>query len=93
MGKYRVAVSDRAKKDLALIHKSGQKAIIRKIERIFLELSEDPYRGTGRPEPLRYLSGNIWSRRIDKKNRLRYLIQDDIVIVTVISVLGHYEDK
>lgn len=93
MGKYRVAISDRAKKDLALIYKSAQKAVIRKIEQIFLELSEHPYSGIGHPEPLRYLSGNIWSRRIDKKNRLRYLIQDDVVIVTVISVLGHYDDK
>ena len=62
---------------------------IHKIEQIFLELSERPYSGIGHPEPLRYLSGNIWSRRIDKKNRLRYLVQDDVVIVTVISVLEH----
>lgn len=93
MGKYRVAVTDRAKKDLSAIRKSGRKSVIRKVEQIFLELSEHPYSGTGHPEPLRYLGGNIWSRRIDKKNRLRYLIQDDVVIVTVISVLGHYGDK
>lgn len=93
MGKYRVAITARAKKDLAIIRKSGSASVIRKVEQIFLELSEDPYSGTGRPEPLRYLSGNIWSRRVDKKNRLRYLIQDDVVVVTVISVLGHYDDK
>lgn len=93
MGKYRIAISDRAKKDLSAIKKSGQKSVIRKIEQIFIELSENPYSGTGHPEPLRYLSGNIWSRRIDKKNRLRYLVQDDVVIVTVISILGHYDDK
>ena len=55
MGKYRVAVSDRAKKDLAAIKKNGQKAVIRKVERIFLELSEHPYNGTGHPEPFRCL--------------------------------------
>lgn len=93
MGKYRVAISDRAKKDLLHIRKSGQKTVIRKVEQIFLELSEHPYSGTGHPEPLRYLSGNIWSRRIDKKNRLRYLIQDEVLIVTVISVLGLYDGK
>ncbi len=93
MGNYRVAVSDRAKKDLAAIRKSGQKTVIRKIEQIFIELSEHPYSGTGHPEPLRYLSGNVWSRRIDKKNRLRYLVQDEEVVVTVISMLGHYDDK
>ena len=35
MGKYWVAVSDRAKKDSAAIKKSGQKAVIHKVERIF----------------------------------------------------------
>lgn len=93
MGGYRVAVSDRAKKDLAVIRKSGQKSVIRKIEQIFLELSKHPYRGMGRPEPLRYLGGNIWSRRIDKKNRMIYLVQDEIVTVMVVSLLGHYDDK
>ena len=93
MGAYRVAITDRAKKDLVIIRKSGRKSTIRKIDRIFLELSEHPYHGTGHPEPLRYLSGNIWSRRLDKKNRLRYRVQEDVVIVTVVSVLGHYDDK
>ncbi len=93
MGKYRVAITDRAKNDLIAIKKSGQKATIRKIEQIFLELSEHPYMGTGYPEPLRYLRGNIWLRRIDKKSRLRYIVQDEVVVVTVVSILGHYDDK
>ena len=44
-------ISDTAKKDLFMLRKSGDKAIIRRIERIFEELGDDPYRGIGEPEP------------------------------------------
>ena len=38
------------------------------------------------------LSG-LWSRRIDKGSRLVYSIEDDRVVVTVVSMKGHYGDK
>jgi len=34
-----------------------------------------------------------WSRKIDKKNRLVYTINDEIVTVEVVSAKGHYGDK
>lgn len=52
-----------------------------------MELSEHPYTGTGKPEPLKYLP-NMWSRRLDK-----YTINEDVVSVYVVSVLGHHTDK
>ena len=69
MGKYSVELVGTSKKDLQEIHKSGNKAIIRKVETLFLELSEHPQTGTGKPERLKNLT-NMWSRRLDKKNRL-----------------------
>jgi Uncharacterized protein conserved in bacteria len=38
------------------------------------------------------LSG-FWSRRITLKDRVIYKIEEDIVIVSVVSAKGHYEDK
>ncbi len=92
MGKYSVNLSTDARKHLQKIHKSGDKQLIKKIEKIFIELSEDPYRGEGKPEQLRYIPG-MWSRRLDKKNRLRYTVNDDIITVFVLSALSHYDDK
>jgi len=92
MGKYSVEVSREAQQHLQLIHKSGSKAIIKKIEKLFIELSEHPYTGTGQPEQMRYLQG-MWSRRLDKKNRMRYTVNEDIVSVFVVSAMGHYGDK
>lgn len=92
MGKYFVNLTSDAREDLRRIHKAGNQAIIKKIEKIFKELSEDPCRGSGNPEQLKFTNG-IWSRRLDQKNRMRYVIQEDVVTVVVLSALGHYEDK
>jgi len=37
----------------------------------------DPFRGLGKPEPLRHLGRTIWSRRITQEHRIVYLILDD----------------
>lgn len=57
------------------------------------ELEAHPRTGTGKPEPLRGGRGILWSRRIDKENRILYEIRDDIVLVIVVKVGGHYDDK
>ncbi len=40
-------------------------------------VSRDPKAGTGKPEPLKYCGGNVWSRRINEADRLVYEIFDD----------------
>lgn len=96
MGKYSVRISPIAERELKAVHKSGDKGSIKKIEKLIEklidELSEHPKTGTGKPEQLKGVE-NIWSRRIDKKNRLLYTIKEEIVVVLVLSVLGHYDDK
>ncbi len=56
-----------------------------------LELSEHPYTGTGKVKQLRGVQG-IWSRRIDKKNRLLYMVKEEDAVVLILSVIGHYDD-
>ena len=38
---------------------------------------QDPFRGIGKPEPLRHLAPNTWSRRITQEHRLVYLVRAD----------------
>ena len=33
---------------------------------------QNPFEGIGKPEPLKYLDADIWSRRIDLEHRLVY---------------------
>ena len=93
MGKYTVEISSKARKELQNHYKSGNKSDIRKIEQIFLELSETPYTGTGSPEPLKYHLFGYWSRRINRKDRIIYKVFEDRVVVLVVSAIGHYADK
>jgi toxin YoeB len=93
MGRYSVTFSDRAKKDLSFLHKSGGKSLVKRIERIFEELGENPYSGIGKPEQLKNNLSGLWSRRIDKKHRLVYQIIEQTVTIFVIAAKGHYDDK
>jgi toxin YoeB len=93
MGKYFVDITDQAKKQLAAILKSGDKASIKKLQQIFIELSIHPASGVGRPEELKFEFSGYWSRQINKKDRLVYRIDEEIITVFVISAKGHYDDK
>lgn len=93
MGKYKIALSNQAKIHLSEWKKSGQKIVLKKIERIFIELSMTPFSGIGSPEPLKYNLTDCWSRQIDKKNRIVYQVNEEVVTVFVITAKGHYEDK
>jgi len=37
----------------------------------------DPFDGIGKPEPLKYLGADVWSRRITQEHRLVYLVGKD----------------
>jgi toxin YoeB len=36
----------------------------------------DPFRGIGKPEPLRHLAARVWSRRLTQEHRTVYLISE-----------------
>jgi toxin YoeB len=61
-----------------------------KIDELMADTLEHPMEGLGHPERLRHLGGNVWSRHIDKKNRLRYSIEGNIVYFE--RCRGHYDD-
>lgn len=93
MGKYIIEISKDAKSDLLAIKQSGRKSDIEKITTFFTELENDPRSGTGMPERLKHYQGEVWSRRINKKDRLIYEIFESEVVVFVVSAFGHYGDK
>lgn len=90
---YTLAITSQAKTDIAYLKKNGGKAVTNKIEKLLQELMDHPKTGTGQVEQLKGSMQGKWSRRIDKKNRLVYSIDDEIVTVEVISARGHYGDR
>jgi len=91
LGKYFVEIKDEAKNHFLKIYNSGDRATIKKLEKIILDLSNHPKSGIGNPEPLKYNLSGFWSRRINKKDRLIYeVIEEPERLVVIISALGHY---
>jgi toxin YoeB len=43
------------------------------------DILRDPFVGKGKPEPLKHLPGNVWSRRITQEDRLVYRVYEDKV--------------
>ena len=39
----------------------------------------DPFRGLGKPEPLRYVLAGCWSRRVSQEHRLVYRVTDEAI--------------
>ena len=90
MVKYKLEFTKKAKEDIKIIKKQN-KILYNKINKFLEELKDNPKTGTGKPEFLKYRK--CWSRRIDKEHRLVYKIQDEVVVVLVLSAFGHYDDE
>ena len=93
MGKFRLKVTKIAQKDIDKHIKSGNKNSIKAIEKIMVELTENPFEGYGNPEALKYEYSGYWSRKINQKDRMIYKVEENIVTVTIVSAMGHYSDK
>lgn len=90
---YELVLMPEAEKHLKEWQKSGQKKTLKKIADLFEELRQHPTTGTGHVEQLKGNYSGYWSREINKSDRMIYSIEDDKVIVNVISLKSHYGDK
>ena len=77
--------------DLEWLRKNNKK-LFQKARDLAKEILEHPEIGQGKPERLKYYTSAVWSRRIDRKNRLIYEIVD-AEHVKMLRCLGHYNDK
>lgn len=89
---YILKFEDEAKEDLSKLKKSEPKAFD-KARKLLEELQEHPKTGTGKPKPLSGNRSGQWSRKITDKHRLIYKIEEEEVVVLVLSAWGHYDDK
>ncbi len=90
---YSIEITIDAEKDIEKLKKSGDKKALVKIDKLLDELRSHPTTGTGKPEQLKHYQIPTWSRRISDKHRLIYRIQEEKVIVLILSFWGHYGNK
>lgn len=82
---FSIELTLEAELDIEKFKKSGDKKSLVKIDKLLNELREHPTTGTGKPEKLKYYDIPTWSRRINDKHRLIYRIQEDKIIVLILS--------
>ena len=58
--------------------KTHRRVALRVLEIVEAVLNE-PFSGIGKPEPLKYLAPNTWSRRLTQEHRLVYVVKDQRV--------------
>ena len=78
-GRKRVAViQDECFDDLPYWVDTNRKMALRVLDLMEAVLRE-PYAGLGKPEHLKGMGGNVWSRRINETDRLVYEVFDERV--------------
>ena len=84
-----VIYTKQALKDLSYWKRKGDRVVQKRITKLIMAVEEDPFKGIGKPEALKYDLFGFWSRRINKEHRIIYKInvEKDIEIH---SLRGHY---
>jgi toxin YoeB len=59
-----------------------------KIIKLIKDVQRDPFRGIGKPEPLRHELAGCWSRRIDQEHRLIYQVTSEKI--RILACRYHY---
>jgi toxin YoeB len=71
-------IQDECRDDLSYWVDTDRKTAVRVLDLMEAAL-RDPYTGIGKPEHLKHLGGDVWSRRINDADRLVYVVFDDRV--------------
>lgn len=68
---------------------SEDPGVVLKIFRLIRDIQRDPFRGLGKPEPMRHKYQGLWSRRITQADRLVYSVTNEHI--AIVSCRFHYD--
>lgn len=74
--KRSAVIQDECREDLRYWVDTNRKVALRVLDLIEAAM-RDPYEGIGKPEPLKHMGGNVWSRRVTEADRLVYAVFND----------------
>ena len=89
---YRIVFTREAQQQYQYFVKSGNTKLVEKINRLIADIAKHPYTGIGKPEALRFSLAGKWSRRINHEHRIVYMVNDQTVIVTILTMRYHYSN-
>ena len=64
------------------------RTVLKRVNRLIEDVLRSPTAGIGKPEPLRHMASDVWSRRITEEHRLVYIVADDEI--TIVKARFHY---
>ncbi len=67
--------------DEYLFWQKTDKKILKRVNSLIKEISRDPFRGTGKPEPLKHALSGYWSRRITEADRIVYKVEGNALYI------------
>lgn len=82
--------TESADEDLEYWKNINDQKILKPIRDLLEAIRNDPFRGIGKPEGLKYNWSGCWSRRINRKHRLIYNVESGFI--TVFSLKDHYSE-
>ena len=83
--------SERALEEI-LFWAFDNRKILKKIQSLIEDIQRNGLlEGIGNPERLKYEQEELYSRRIDSKNRLVYTLKDESLFI--VSCKGHYDEE
>lgn len=69
----------------------NNRQLLKRINELIKDATRSPFRGLGKPEPLKGELAGHWSRRINDEHRLVYEITDTEIVI--VSCRYHYSKK
>lgn len=87
---YKIRILENAQEDLDWLRKNDKTSYIKCFD-LVREIINDPRSGTGKPERLRYFEKEVYSRRVNHKDRLVYTIYEALREIDISSFRGHYD--
>lgn len=71
-----IAFSHKFREDLQFWVKTDRKIALRLLD-IVEAIERDPFKGIGKPEPLKFAGSDLWSRRLTQEHRIVYLVEQE----------------
>jgi len=87
---YKITIAKKAQIDLDWFRRNDKSSYIKCFD-LVRELINNPRIGTGKPERLKYFEKEVYSRRVNHKDRLIYTIYEDLKEIDITSFRSHYE--
>jgi toxin YoeB len=87
---YKINILPNAINDLNWLRKNDKNSYIKSFD-LVRELMDNPRIGTGKPERLKFLKEEVFSRRVNHKDRMIYTIYENLKEIDISSFMGHYQ--